>query len=124
MRRLASRRCLASLCRPNAADCIHADGTGDAPFDFRAFRNELHIYVQGWTNLKQIVLFAPQTNQTDQTRQTFLSVLYEETKRAVAGVKMELDNPHHVRVVEVLNEGLDGLEYARRSLAFFENARS
>lgn len=95
-----------------------ADDTGDAPFDFCAFRKEVHLYLEGWTNLKHIVLLKPEANQT------FLSVLYAETKRVVTDFKKTLHNPHHVRVSEVLNDGVTGIDYTRRALAFYENARA
>lgn len=90
-----------------------------APFDRRAFRDEICAHLRGWTNLQQIVLYAPRQTATS----TFLSVVYEETKRAVATIKLELDNPHHVKIIEVRNDGIGDTEYARRSIAFFENAR-
>lgn len=101
---------------------MYTDGTGDAAFDFRAFNNELSVYLQGWTNLKEVILFAPLVKQTK--RATFMSFLYAETKRVVTDMKKVLDNPHHVKVIEVLNEGLEEIEYTRRALAFHENARA
>lgn len=96
--------------------------TGDAPFDFCAFQNELSRYLKGWVNLKTVFLLAPRRDSTE--RGTFSALLYGEAKRAVAGMKRELDNPHHLKVIEVRNGDLDIQEYTRKALAFRENARA
>lgn len=88
------------------------------PFDFGTFRKEIRVHLEGWTNLKRVVLFAPRP------KRAFLSALYAETKRVVTDFKDTLPNPHHVRVVEVLNDGVDGIEYTQKALAFYENARA
>ena len=96
--------------------------TSDAPFDFCAFQNELSGYLKGWVNLKTVFLLAPLRDSNE--RSTFSAVLYEETKRAVASMKRELENPHHLEVIEVLNGDQDVHEYTRMALAFYENARA
>ena len=105
----------------NVKPAYRAD-TCDAPFDFRAFQNELYGYLKGWVNLKTIFLLAPLRDSTE--RATFSAVLYEETKRAVESMKRELENPHHLEVIQVLNVYQDVHEYTRRALAFYENARA
>ena len=39
-------------------------------------------------------------------------------------MKRELENPHHLEVIQVLNVYQDVHEYTRRALAFYENARA
>ena len=101
---------------------LYKTDTGDAPFDFCAFQNELSRYLKGWVNLKTVFLLAPLRDSTEHA--AFSALLYEETKRAVASMRRELENPHHLEVIEVLNGDQDIHEYTQRALAFYENARA
>lgn len=87
----------------------------NTPFDFDAYEAELNLYLTGWSNLKEVHLFKPYRDDP------FLRCLYARTKRIVDGVKARSANPHHLKIEEVCNEGLNEIESIENSFLFLKN---
>lgn len=87
----------------------------DALFDFEAYDAELNLYLTGWSNLKEVHLFKPYRNDL------FLKCLYARTKRIVDEVKARSANPHHLKIEEICNEGLNEIESIENSFLFLKN---
>lgn len=87
-------------------------------FDFDLYEQELNLYLTDWPNLKELHLFQPYR------RNMFLQCLYARTKCVIDRLKVRLANPHHLKIIEVSNEGLDEIECIENSLRFLRNVDS
>lgn len=90
----------------------------NVPFDFDVYEQELNLYLVDWSNLKEVHLFKPCTNNN------FLMCLYARTKSVLDKVKARMANPHHLTIVEIGNEGLSTIECIENSLLFLKNVDS